>query len=559
MIMPRRPFTPIFIPLLWLLIVAGCSSAPDLRLQEVEAMMEQSPDSALVIIGGVDTGTLHSDADKALYNLLLTQVCYKNYRSLPPDSVIGFSVRYYTSADDSERLMLSLYYQAVVFRENGNINSAITPALHSEELARKLGSPLWIARTNELLSDIFYDNYSWEESMRHIDKAIAYYNKIGRSLNKYYSLLHKASLYADLGDMEQSLNLCDRVLLKKEEWNNDSVLMAHTIDALFYPLVATGQYDRAMDYISIRTKYPIPLSPRTYIMWSYVFQNAGELEHLKACVIAAEKASTNGKDKLIVWMRLREIRYNEGNLEESIAISDSIFRYYNVAVDSIVKQSALLIEGNYTKKKLDEKNLNILRLSYTVILVSILLIFAILGAFIWHKYQKKKRKLDVEEKINLIYRLNSELSALRTANSNLQSMADRLFDDHYHTINILCQELFEGDSTEKDKLRIFNRIEAEIVKLGNEGNISKMIDFVDQNKDGRLSRFFKEMTDLSDVERRVITFICVGLSSKAISLLMGMKYKTFHTVKRRLKEKIAESAISDSIKYWVVDVMTFRK
>lgn len=548
-------------PLLCLLslVAGGCSSAPSPRLVEVEELMEEEPDSASALLRLITPGELRGDADNALYNLLLTQGCYKTYQPLPSDSVIRSAVDYYTGAGDDARLMRALYYQAMVMRERGSYESPLPVALHAEELARKLDSPLWLARTNELLSDIFYDNYNWEESMKHTEEAIENYGKSGKKINEYYSKLHKASLYSDLKEMRRSLEVCDSILSMCEEWENDTVLLAHTIDASYYPLIVMGQFDRAAEYVALRSKLAVPVSSRTLIMWSYVYEHFGDLKKAEDCLAASETVAVNESDRLIIWLRIKELCIDISDFKKAQEYSDSILDYYNRTVRDMTVQSAYQIKNNYTEAKLDKEHIEKLKLKYISIFISLSLVVFIVGLLIWNRNVARRRKLEAEENMFAISELTARLNNQQSENKKLQDSANRLYNEHFDTLNILCQEFFEGDSTEKDKLRIYKRAASEISNLRTADSLNIMIEFVDRNKDGRLSELFEEIPMLTDNEKRIITFICAGLSSKAISLIMGMKYKTFYTVKRRLKERIAGLDIPETVKVWILDSMTFRK
>ncbi len=540
-------------------MAVGCSSSPSPRLAEVEGMMEENVDSASALLRQIAPGELRGDADKALYNLLLTQSCYKTYQPLPSDSVIGSAVEYYAGIGDDARLMRALYYQAVAIRERGSYESALPGALHAEELARKLDSPLWLARTNELLSDIFYDNYNWEESMKHTEEAIENYGKSGKKINEYYSKLHKASLYSDLKEMDRSLEVCDSILSMREEWGNDTVFLAHIIDVTCYPLIVMGQYDRAAEYVALRSNLAVPVSSRTLVMWSYIYEHFGDLKNAKTCLKASESVALNESDRLIIWLRIKELCADSSDFKKAQEYSDSILDYYNKVVRDITAQSAYQIKNSYTEAKLDKEQIEKLKLRYISLFISLSLILFIVVLLIWNRNVARRRKLEAEANMFAISELTVKLYNQQSENKKLQDTANRLYSGHFDTINILCQEFFEGDSTEKDKMRIYKRAESEVSKLRTTANLKVMIDFVDRNKDGRLSELFEEIPMLTDDEKRMITFICAGLSSKAISLIMDIKYKTFYTMKRRLKDRIAGLDITKSVKEWFLDSMTGRK
>jgi hypothetical protein len=188
----------VFFILTLLLFQSGCKRknvAYDSRLVAAERLMEEHPDSAMMILDSISGGAFDSAADRAFYNLLLTQARYKNYQEFTSDSIIASAVDFYRDSQDSELLMRALYYHVVVARQLGRSDSDIVDdVFRAEEIARSLDSPLWIARTNDLLAEIFYESYNKDEAMHYNDIAIYNYEIAKKYLNYLYSTLFKASV-----------------------------------------------------------------------------------------------------------------------------------------------------------------------------------------------------------------------------------------------------------------------------------------------------------------------------------------------------------------------------
>ncbi|MBQ3259484.1 MAG: tetratricopeptide repeat protein, partial [Alistipes sp.] len=92
----------------------------------MESLMSERPDSALVVLQGIDTTQFHSAEDKALYTLLYTQAEDKNYIDALDDSKISIAVEYYKNSDDQYHNMLSYYYLARVQFNNKEYSNSIT-------------------------------------------------------------------------------------------------------------------------------------------------------------------------------------------------------------------------------------------------------------------------------------------------------------------------------------------------------------------------------------------------------------------------------------------------
>ncbi len=560
MIMPRRPFTPIFIPLLWLLIVAGCSSAPDLRLQEVEAMMEQSPDSALVIISGVDTGTLHSDADKALYNLLLTQVCYKNYRSLPPDSVIGFSVRYYTSADDSERLMQSLYYQAVVFRENGNINSAITPALHSEELARKLGSPLWIARTNELLSDIFYDNYSWEESMRHAMIASDNYRSVNKSQS--YMIAQEALILSQVKDYDGSLHLLDSIMASVGKAQADSMLMAYclkiSISTLLYKGNLSDAKNKVIEYLDF--SHLCRLSANDYINFAELYIADGDMASAEKWLNLAENSVAGESERTALDIAKSHYDVALGDYTAGYNVLHDLLDRQVDKINMIQKESPVIIERNYYDAQVLISRQKIYWMRWIIIVISVFFLIAFIVGVIIYRLRIKVKNLEIRKSLTEIHLLSDKVRCYAESQKNdteKKRLNHSLYEDRFRVLSLLCDEYFDNRETNQQLRPIHRQAKNEIEYLRQSSTLQMIESLVDENMDNIMSKLRSEIPDLTEGNYKLAMLVYVGVSLRTICLVIDSTLHNLSNKVGRLRKKILSSDAAD--KEWFAGNLKVKK
>ncbi|MDE6061552.1 MAG: hypothetical protein K2G00_02180, partial [Duncaniella sp.] len=85
----------LFIFPLLLVCVCCADSATGRIFRDAESLMAERPDSSLMLLRSVDTVALRSDADRALYGLLLTQAQFKNYMPPADDLLIDASRLYY--------------------------------------------------------------------------------------------------------------------------------------------------------------------------------------------------------------------------------------------------------------------------------------------------------------------------------------------------------------------------------------------------------------------------------------------------------------------------------
>lgn len=90
----------------------------------IDSLMQSRPDSSLYLLEQISDPQKIKNADKAFYNLLLTQARYKNY-VLQNDSSIQIAIDYYKNNRDKEKLAKSYFYLGCIYLEQKKLPTAI--------------------------------------------------------------------------------------------------------------------------------------------------------------------------------------------------------------------------------------------------------------------------------------------------------------------------------------------------------------------------------------------------------------------------------------------------
>lgn len=129
--------------------------------------------------------------------------------------------------------------------------------------------------------------------------------------------------------------------------------------------------------------------------------------------------------------------------------------------------------------------------------------------------------------------------------SELQKEIEILFLSQWDTINMLCREYVEPPTSDKSKIIIANNINRELDKLRSPHSLRQIEETVNRYRDSIVERLRTQCSFLTQEEITFMTLIYGGLSSKAISLIMGLKGRYFYVKRDRILNKIAESDVTD--------------
>lgn len=517
-----------------MVLPSGCGVPNNSKLLSIESIMEEHPDSALCLLDSISPLSLSGTTESSLYHLLISQAKYKNYIPIPSDSAISLAVEHFGSFPvDRPRLMRSLYYRSLIRRQL-NANKAETDAFKASGLAREINDPLWVARTSDLIAEIYYENYQWDEALPYIDTAIVNYQKAGKTLNKFYCLLQKGTIFTDKCQYSRSLEVIDSVIGRSEEWDNDSLFMSHCLDASLSPLIYSGRYADARILIDKRVSYPFSMSCHSLMLCAIAYHETGDQEKAFEYLNAAYDSALSHEDKAEIIIMRQKLGQNYSNERIYHTLADSVTLCYNKLSNLALNNSSKFLQSVAEHGIESERNLSSIRKIIITILTAIICVTV--GLYLHISIQNRKKNNYIK---------------------NIKSISSDLFGSHFQTVNRLCDEYLSETDSDADRLKIYKRIKTEILNIGDSKNLKGLILWVDTNKDGKLSEFFNQMPDLTFDEKKIITFVIAGFSPKTISLFMDLKYKTFYTRLGRIKKRIEKT--NTPLTHWILDSLSLRK
>ena len=112
------------VPVLFLsLFLFGCSFMPD-ELKRAESLIESSPDSALYILQHISPDKFRSDESRALYGLLMVEALDRKPSDVSCDSLLAYSLQYYTNHHQAERLAACYLYKGRLYKRKFQYENA---------------------------------------------------------------------------------------------------------------------------------------------------------------------------------------------------------------------------------------------------------------------------------------------------------------------------------------------------------------------------------------------------------------------------------------------------
>lgn len=157
-------------------------------LTQVEAFMEERPDSALAILQGIEVGDLSGKEEKAKHALLLSMALDKNVIDKTDFEILQPAIDYYKDNGTPTDKLRTYYYQGRICQNMGNDAAAMECFVNAVSEGDESDDILTKARIYFNRSTIYYSLYEWDYFIETNKKAASYF-KQAKKYNSYVNCL----------------------------------------------------------------------------------------------------------------------------------------------------------------------------------------------------------------------------------------------------------------------------------------------------------------------------------------------------------------------------------
>lgn len=452
----RAPLKILFGILATALLFAACGpSRVAQRLVELDALIKQNPDSALMLLSSFSADTL-SDADRNLLGLLRVKAADKAYIQHKSDSAINALIEYYSHHTDNPRYPEALYYGG---RVNSDLGDYPTALRYYQEALDNLPED---KENYDLKGNILSQMARLFDKLRLYDKAIESLDIVKKlefenkdSLNYLYDSELTGQVYLHAEEFDKAQEIFTNSIALAEQIQSDELKRLKMYLASTQYL--KGNYSEALSLIrglSYDGKNNRAIIP-AHAMRIYYKLGIQDTAFLYARQLLNTNNPLNRKDAYEILLT--------ADMQQYIP-KDSLFFYiaeYNDIIENYLNENGsreALLQSNFynyrnhenARIKAEEKKIKLERwLSLAVI--SLLLLLFILS---YTRYRNRLRIFELKNQIRnfeaLIYNVN------RNNNSdNVYNFEGIIIENHSNNIkelkNNLRKRLLEFYSTHKDR------------------------------------------------------------------------------------------------------------
>jgi hypothetical protein len=104
------------------------------KLDKVESLLTSEPDSALLLIEGIDLESIHKEKIKARHALLYSIIMDKRHVDIKSDSLIRPALEYYPRHGDCQETAMTFYYTARIYENADDLELAMKYLVKAESI-----------------------------------------------------------------------------------------------------------------------------------------------------------------------------------------------------------------------------------------------------------------------------------------------------------------------------------------------------------------------------------------------------------------------------------------
>lgn len=503
----------------------------DPTLLKAESLMETHPDLALSVLSGIDSTSLKSDSDKALFALLKVQAYDRNNIPFSEGSLVSETAAFYSKGTDLYHRKLSYYYLACSQESSGEYSLSIVNLLKASDLRPDRDSSLLNALIFKSLSAVYQKVYDNRESLRYAQKAYNAATDCGKTdllLSTGYEL---AKAYFLCGDYGQCFSIIEPMIDSLSSEVPDSVLLAESNRLAGNAYLAQHKFQEAREcYSKIDCRF---FTEEDCNNMGIACLETGDMASAERLSQYLEKVDST--QCLLKYL----IAKKKGNYGNALSFLEKEYSYTDFVLDTIFKQSVSYDVANFkdfeARNKIEMERQSKIIAWFAVVCLALL--FVLLSALLCIHFKKQKRQmLDVIENSSC---LQQDLKMKQDEADELRRSVDALFSGRFAYIEQICTSYYECHGTSRELKRIYSEAISSIDELrADSATLKKLEDYINAYKDNAAARFKVSFPAAKPADVILFMYIVAGFSARTISVLLGEELPVVYNRKSRLKAKI---------------------
>ncbi len=530
----RYPLLLILIAFIVASVAVSCGSNPEIdrQLTKAEEIMEQHPDSAYMLLNGIDKETLSTKKEKARYALLMSMALDRNYIETTSFDVIQPAIDYYLKSGNPNEQLRTYYYQGRIFQNKKDLDNALNSFVKGINNSLNCTDSLTLIRTLVAQAYLYYEFYDFDSYTNANLRAATICKKLSHKNYEFQCLLNalNGAIVLENKNLADSLiNLCNS--FESLSYEQDKSLLEHQLS---YDL----KFGSKQDLASL-------LSHKNELLES-------DINCTLNLAAAYNKLGDNHKSKdLLDYISNQDINYDTlkyqsiyvavlkdiGDYKNALSIYEDFSRRVDALNSIKFDQKAQSIEEKHDLElKAQEKERQKSQIIWCSISIVLLLCIIILANSLYVKRIKTEHTNDLLK----IRNLQDSLFERDRRQEAMSNKIGGLFSTRFKLLDGLASSYFECKETGQEQKRIYSEVKNSLSDFSSDATTQELIDVVNGYKNGLMDNFKSDYPKLSASQYRLALYLFCGFSLPSISIFIGSDLRNLYVYKSRLKSVIAK-------------------
>ncbi|MDH6358998.1 tetratricopeptide repeat protein [Parabacteroides sp. PF5-9] len=398
-------------------------------LQQAEGLMNDRPDSALLILEALEHPELLPKAHFAYWCLLLTQAHDKNYFTHTSDSLIKIAVDHFEQTKDIKRKTLAYYYQATVFQDLGDALRAQEYYLKALDAGKNTGDHALLGRIYSNIGTLYLFQNMDDMARDFQLNALPHFEEEKDSLSLGLVLRNLGRIYTSKNQMDSAIYYYESALPLARENSRSTIygdlggLYGRCKDYpkafmyIFNAIDCLGEYDE---------HYPIYLTLAD--LYYETHQPDSAIVYLSESIKSPNLATQVGS-----YSVLAKIEEDRGNWplygkyqQERIRLRDSLTNAYQIEnlqhMQSLFNYQQVEKEKMFYLQEAQQKNVYMYQL---LILIGCLIVLLVVMYFIYTNKKQKEQK-QAEQQQRFLIQQHQQTEAFLLEKETMVNKLERL-------------------------------------------------------------------------------------------------------------------------------------
>lgn len=517
--------------LILILSLFSCSGVSNTSiLHQADSLIQEFPDSALVILESIPNPEKMYGSDKADYALLLTQARTKLHIPQLSDSLIQIAVNYYSISWNEVRKMQAYYYRGRIYKNMRCLDLAVKDFLKALKVIPEESEYIYLGAIYEHLAGCYEEQGLYDDAMRAHNKARKIYLEQKKNGELFYALRGIGHVFVLQQQLDSSLVYYKKALNIAESTGNNhhKSLILGELGILFNEM---GKISKANHYISASiSSAPEGTNLYTEYLWKgNILRNLQQIDSARY-YLNLSKLSPYIFNRGGSYGELYKLEKEEKNYTAAITAADSLIFCLDSIYDTKKATETARLIDKYEIELYQQK----LQGRYKIEVLSLLLLIIGGGViFLWIDKRRKKKYLELQNQL-----MKSRTDILSEDNVDNDNN-DSDFREKLKPSLELCFQLFCRTESYEKILSLEKKMGVATSLSIHEGQM--ICESLYESFGDIMLKLKIQYTDLTKEDLLYCVFLLLGCSKETILLCTRASDGAFKSRKSRIKDKLGKN------------------